>query len=172
MDRSQSLRAQYEQSRGTLELVAREIEEVLKDTVRGLPRIDMVTTRVKGVESFVGKALRADPTSGAPKYTNPLDEIQDQIGARIVVFYKSDVQEVADTVLQAVREIEDQAKGDMDPRSFGYEARHFVCMVPPNIREVHHPHVEFFELQISTLFQHAWAQGDHDLGYKPSASDA
>jgi hypothetical protein len=28
---------------------------------------------------------------------------------------------------------------------------------------------EFFELQIMTLFQHAWSEANHDIGYKPGS---
>ena len=54
-------------------------------------RIDRITTRVKAVPSFAGKAMKVDSASGTLKYQYPLEEIQDQIGARIIVFYRSDV---------------------------------------------------------------------------------
>ncbi|WP_244619298.1 hypothetical protein [Rhizobium sp. 18055] len=27
----------------------------------------------------------------------------------------------------------------------------------------------FFEIQVKTLFQHAWSEANHDLGYKPES---
>ena len=56
-------------------------------------------------------------------------------------------------------------------REFGYEGRHFILFVPEDLIDdtvSREESVELFELQIKTLFQHAWSEAEHDLGYKSS----
>ncbi len=150
-----------------LEATAAEIGKLLNEMVSGLPRIDLVSVRVKSAESFAAKAHGTAKHSGSHKYLHPLDEIQDQIGARIAVYYKSDVQDVADALLTRLHEVADHdPRRVANPTYFGYEVRHFNCEIPPAIMAQLHPPIGCFELQIGTLFQHAWAQCEHDLGYK------
>ncbi len=47
--------------------------------------IDRVTARAKVLDQFNEKARRTD-NNGQPKYRKPLTEIQDQLGARVIVF--------------------------------------------------------------------------------------
>lgn len=101
------------------------------------------------------------------RYAYPLQDIQDQIGARVIVFYKSDMENVKKHVLSEFRIYEQIAKEPEKPDQFGYEAEHIVCFLPPDIIETHSLEIDFFELQICTMFQHAWAEANHDLGYKP-----
>ena len=52
---------------------------------------------------------------------------------------------------------------------FGYFGKHYVLFIPDDVLgddEVKAEAPTFFELQIKTLFQHAWAEANHDLGYK------
>jgi ppGpp synthetase/RelA/SpoT-type nucleotidyltranferase len=56
---------------------------------------------------------------------------------------------------------------------FGYFGKHFILIIPTDIYDQELPFgsgPRFFELQIKTLFQHAWAEAEHDLAYKPSTS--
>jgi ppGpp synthetase/RelA/SpoT-type nucleotidyltranferase len=64
---------------------------------------------------------------------------------------------------------------DLVPESeweFGYFGKHFVLLLPSDIvsNSIDKDLLpQFFELQVKTLFQHAWSEANHDLGYKPQA---
>lgn len=158
-------RARYET---VLFPIADKLSNLLQDIFAGQPRIDRISTRPKSVERFVGKA--AAVKDGKAKYDDPLHQIQDQIGARIVTFYKDDVHRISEEVQRYFHAIESK---DMLPENeweFGYFGNHHILMlqqdlIDPSFNKDLVPYC--FELQIKTLFQHAWSEANHDLGYKP-----
>lgn len=162
-----SVREEYENRFPLFEQIAKKLKSDLEEVFNNFPRIDRISTRAKSIDRFAEKAEKIDAEGGKQLYEFPLEEIQDQIGARIVVFYKSDVDPIADQILEEFREVEDIKKEHPDPKGFSYEARHFICFLPKDIATKFNPPIDFFELQVSTLFQHAWSEANHDLGYKP-----
>jgi ppGpp synthetase/RelA/SpoT-type nucleotidyltranferase len=150
--------------------LAARIEAHLKGLFKSFPRIDRISTRAKGVDRFLGKAAKLE--DGKPKYEDPINQIQDQVGARIVTFYASDVERVRVEIEKYFKYIESKKIVPESESEFGYEGRHFILFVPDDLRDEtlgSDDAVEFFELQIKTLFQHAWSEAEHDLGYKPSS---
>lgn len=132
-----------------------------------LPRIDRVSVRAKSVESFIDKAKYRE--DGAYYYSDPINQIQDQIGARITTFYLIDVDNIANIIKERFAPIEEEIKAPPEKASFGYEGRHFTLFLPENVYSQNSDDdifPKFFELQIKTLFQHAWAEANHDLVYK------
>jgi putative GTP pyrophosphokinase len=135
----------------------------------GFARIDRISVRAKSVDRFVAKAEKQE--NGTQKYDDPLNQIQDQVGARIVTFYASDVERVRVEIERYFRFIESKKIIPESESEFGYEGRHFILLVPEDLIDEEldgDDSVEFFELQIKTLFQHVWSEAEHDLGYKPS----
>jgi putative GTP pyrophosphokinase len=58
---------------------------------------------------------------------------------------------------------------------FGYFGRHYVLVIPSDVIEDNWDKAlvpKFFELQIKTLFQHAWSEAEHDLGYKEVVAES
>jgi putative GTP pyrophosphokinase len=149
--------------------MSKAVEAFLYDTVKTYPRIDMVTARAKGIESFMEKASKGE--NGRPKYTDPLAQIQDQIGARVVTRYLCDVDAISQLVEHYFSTIEAQRVVPDSPKEFGYEGKHYILLIPDDLfvgslKGMRQPQV--FELQVKTIFQYAWGEADHDLGYKPS----
>lgn len=147
--------------------IAVNIENELKKLFGGIKQIDRISARAKDIERFLRKAEKKEP--GNAKYIKPLLQIQDQIGARIVCYYKSDVEPVTERVLKYYARIEQSEHIPDDVAAFGYEGRHFILripndVVPEGVDDDDRP--IFFELQIKTLFQHAWSEAQHDISYK------
>jgi putative GTP pyrophosphokinase len=146
------------------------LDSYLRDIVKDYPRLDRVSVRAKAVDRFLEKAARQE--GGARKYSDPLNQIQDQLGARVVTFYLSDVDQIGTRIEEYFGSIEVQHVIPDSPREFGYEGKHYILFIPADVKIASEGEdcPTFFELQIKTLFQHAWGEADHDLIYKPSGT--
>jgi ppGpp synthetase/RelA/SpoT-type nucleotidyltranferase len=149
-----------------LKPLAGRVKEHLDSYLSDCDRIDLITARAKGIASFLAKAAKVE--DGQAKYGDPINQIQDQVGARIVTFYLSDVPTIAAEIESYFHAIEEKTLVPESDSEFGYFGKHYVLLLPTDVirSEEQGRHPPFFELQIKTLFQHAWSQANHDLGYK------
>ena len=114
-----------------------------------------IESRIKTYESLEGKLrLKGD------KYGS-LKDITDILGVRIITYYIDDVDRVA-TMVERLFRIDWENSVDkrrlLEIDSFGYQSVHFICSYGS------FPYK--FEVQMRTLLQHAWANMNHDTGYK------
>ena len=148
--------------------LAPKLEGYVREVVHEYPRLDRVTARAKDIDRFMSKAAQME--DGERKYSDPLNQIQDQLGARVVTFYLSDVERINEFIYEYFGSIEEKRIVPDSENEFGYEGWHHILFIPEDIVTPDIPTEscpEFFELQVTTLFQHAWAEANHDLGYKP-----
>jgi putative GTP pyrophosphokinase len=148
--------------------IALELERLLGEYLHGRPRIDRISVRAKTPKSFLKKAAKVEGDKLA--YVDPLGEIQDQVGARVIVLYPSDVHPTSRRLRRYFQHIEMLDKEPKSAAEFGYFGKHFILVlpgdvIPKRLKLTEAPKV--FELQVRTLFQHAWSEADHDLEYKP-----
>lgn len=164
------LRTQYEAERSRLEHALVELLDQVRDCVVDRQYLALVSGRVKETASFLEKAGKCDRI-GRPKYPVPLRDIQDQIGCRIIVRSPGSVRDAARRLSDHFGKIQNERRTpDRDAGYFGYDARHVMCFIPLGVRRRHRVRVEWFEVQVSTLFQFAWTEMEHHLGYKGRAT--
>jgi ppGpp synthetase/RelA/SpoT-type nucleotidyltranferase len=126
-----------------------------------------VNGRAKSVASFAAKADRA--VDGVPLYVDPLEEITDQIGVRVITYLHSDVTAVADLLSDQLAVLDDRDMGQETASQgrFGYASRHLlVALESPSAPAAYEPLRHRAQVQVRTVLQHAWAEFEHAIRYK------
>lgn len=126
-----------------------------------------VTGRTKSVASFSAKANRTQ--EGRPMYVDPLQEVTDQIGVRVITYVHSDVAAVAELLDEELSILDDRDLGEETARAgrFGYASRHLLVRTEAGDDDQHPELVgERASVQVRTVLQHAWAEFEHDIRYK------
>lgn len=119
--------------------------------------------RVKDDKSLEGKLIKKDG-----KYKN-LYEITDLVGFRIICYFSDTVDKIAEEikkyfVIDTENSIDKRTV--LDVTQFGYLSLHYICRLNKS-EEIDEELSKIpFEIQIRTVLQHAWAEIEHDLGYK------
>lgn len=127
-----------------------------------------IEARLKSKESLKKKMSR--PGSGYTK----LSSITDIVGIRIITYFSDDVDKISE-IIKSEFEVDFANSIDkrklLDPDRFGYLSLHYIVShsskrtLLPEYRDIKGL---FLEIQIRSILQHAWAEMEHDLGYKSS----
>src|SRR5258708_3645345 len=123
------------------------LEPIITDQMRAPPsveRIDRIAVRAKSPKSFIEKARkRKKGDRRGPYYSDPFTQIQDQIGARIILFYLSDVEAACARIMKYMTVAEQEPKEPESEWEFAYFGRHLNVYLPfvsvPKERETDAP---------------------------------
>ena len=121
-----------------------------------------ITSRVKELDSFLDKAARKE-------LNNPLEEIHDIVGVRIVCLFLSDIERIGSLIREAFSVVsEDNKVEGADVSSFGYMSVHFVVSMKQTYSGPRYDSIAklVFEIQVRTIAMDAWANVSHHLNYK------
>ena len=130
--------------------------------------VHSVTHRCKTRQSLEKKISRPE------KNYSSLYDITDISAVRITTYFADDVDVIAKIIQEefSVDSVESVDKRVFDePDRFGYLSLHFIAKINPErmqLTEYRRFSEMRFEIQIRSILQHAWAEIEHDLGYKSS----
>lgn len=129
-------------------------------------RVHSVTSRTKGIEELIEKISRPD------KQYDKLQDVTDLSGVRVITYFSDDVDKIGTLIEQEFKVFPDESvdkRKVLSPDKFGYLSLHYVCTFSDQrvaLSEYSTFRGYICEIQVRTILQHAWAEIEHDLGYK------
>ena len=167
-DQCRNFIGRYRGLRPAYEKLAEALAAVLKQPAVSLGLPAMVQARAKTIASFAGKIQRTEKG-----YINPIEEITDFCGARVITLTLDGVSRMCDFVEKNFNVFAEESGDKLDSLgtdTFGYRSVHYIVafragdfpehIVPPDLIGLK------AEIQVRTLLQHAWADVAHEFSYK------
>lgn len=155
--------SKYKQYKSFTEEVEHQLRNILE--AEGIV-YNAITSRLKDRESLSRKIDRKND-----KYAT-LSDLTDIAGVRVITYYTEDVDKVAAIVEREFvvdRNNSIDKRNALEPDRFGYCSVHYVVEMSQErvkFREYQAYKGLKCEIQIRSVLQHAWAEIEHDLGYK------
>ena len=156
----------YEKNRQYYLDLTAEVEVILREALNENDiTFHSIESRVKSVASFKEKASRI-------KYTDPLNEITDLSGIRIITLFEKEIHQISDIIkeLFKIDYEKSEDKADLlDADKMGYKSIHYIGELSEDkivSTKLENYSGLKFEIQIRSILQHAWAEIEHDRNYK------
>jgi len=144
-------------------LISKLLESLLKmEEIEYIPPIE---SRTKTIFSLADKLNRK-------KYNDPLKEITDFTGCRILLYYPQEISKVEDLIKENFKVDEKNTinkKEDLPKNQFGYGGINYVVSIKKDRTELpeYIPYKNYkFEIQIQTICEYTWAIIQRKIEYK------
>lgn len=156
----------YAKRRDRYVRLADKVEKLIKDILDSnkIP-YHSVVSRAKDIDSFEIKASKA-------KYEDPTQEIMDLAGIRVVSYVDIDVRRICSVIEETFKILPehyiDKSK-TLGVDKVGYRSVHYIAEFIDeryNLPEFQTFKGLYFEIQVRSILQHAWAEIEHDRNYK------
>jgi ppGpp synthetase/RelA/SpoT-type nucleotidyltranferase len=167
MESTQKILEEYRANVGLFRSFGTRLESLILELLRAAHlKVHSVTHRIKEEPNLTQKI-----SSSNSGYAS-LADVTDICGVRIITYFAEEVDAVAQLVereftIDRTNSIDKRTA--LDPDQFGYLSVHYIVSLAAN--RSHLPEYAALsglsaEIQIRSILQHAWAEIEHDLGYK------
>jgi ppGpp synthetase/RelA/SpoT-type nucleotidyltranferase len=171
---------EYEKRLPSYLLFAKVLGQVLEKAAGKYAPLAIIQTRPKSIASFAEKCQRKKA-----KYREPVNQITDLCGARVIVHTADEVRAVS-TFIERSFQVDQENSVDVSqrlkPAEFGYRSVHYIVSFKPGVFPTRDVNVDIpevllddetfpnrrAEVQVRTILEHAWADIAHDRTYKSS----
>jgi ppGpp synthetase/RelA/SpoT-type nucleotidyltranferase len=168
----QSAVEKYQSVRPLYEGYALKLVPLIRDILEANNiKYQVVESRAKDVSSFKEKIVRPGKS-----YNDPLKEITDLCGCRVIVYYQDDVVRVAEAIKAEFGVSEENLSRQpqlLEVDRFGYLSAHYIVSIGKTRSDLTEwkPYADLVaEVQVRTVIQHAWSAVSHALQYKQEAA--